>query len=308
MQLKTNQTMTRDKAISTCREILSRPSDFAILDTETSGFNGEIMDIAIIDPTGDLLYQGYRKPIGDVHEKALEVHGLTAERMDQLGTHVWVSVMHPEIADAAATKTLLFYNAPFDEKIINNTAIIEGTASPIKGCITICVMRMWYAFTGVNKGKLQGGDHTALGDCKATLGLIKTMAAAEFSFANEKPASSEQLVAELEALKAESKAIALKQQVIETRLLTYIEDTDGPIELADGRIVSMAQNIVQLKTTVEIADLPNRFRSEKRVVSVNKKQAEKEIWAAINDDDDQLIGGLPFTFKLSRILKIGDKK
>lgn len=70
---------------------------------------------------------------------------------------------------------VLIYNADFDIRMLKQTAIAHNTPSFWLGALRYeCAMKR-YA-NGGKWAKLTGGDHTALGDCRATLALLKRMA------------------------------------------------------------------------------------------------------------------------------------
>jgi DNA polymerase-3 subunit epsilon len=158
------------------RTILATPDAFAILDTETSGLDGEAMEVAVIDPMGVELFRAFRHPIAVVHPKALAVHGLTPEVLDKNGARPWAE-WHSELRTVLNGRCLVAYNVPFDKRILENTARVEGTESVLSGIKgEVCLMRLWSGFIGVKKWQGLDGDHSALGDCRAALKRVEAMA------------------------------------------------------------------------------------------------------------------------------------
>jgi DNA polymerase-3 subunit epsilon len=158
------------------RAILATPDAFAILDTETSGLDGEAMEVAVIDPMGATLFRAFRHPIEAVHPKALAVHGLTPEVLEQNGARPWTE-WHNDLRSVLTGRCLVAYNVPFDKRILENTARVEGTESVLSGIKgEVCLMRLWSGFLGVKKWQGLKGDHSALGDCRAALKRIEAMA------------------------------------------------------------------------------------------------------------------------------------
>lgn len=154
-----------------------------IVDTETTGLetDDEIIEIAIIDMSGAVLYDSLVKPLfAEVSEGALRVNPLF--RVDSLDmAPSWDEVL-PEIERILENKTVIAYNAKFDSRLIRQTCRIHKLKPP-----TIrrweCAMLAYAAFEAQwneSKGdwkwlKLPGGNHTALGDCQATLRLLNSM-------------------------------------------------------------------------------------------------------------------------------------
>ena len=89
--------------------------------------------------------------------------------------------LYPQFYDITSKKTVLVYNANFDFRLISQTMVQDGGGSARLDIKGICMMLVYSVFVGEwskfhDNWKLQplpGGDHTALGDCRATLELIK---------------------------------------------------------------------------------------------------------------------------------------
>lgn len=141
-----------------------------ILDTETTSFQGEIIELAIIDLEGNVLFHSCFKPVSEIDEGATAVHGLTAEKLQNCPS--WGEKWE-EIRKYLITRKVLIYNAKFDLDRLRYTTLLHGTDLPIL-VETDCIMEQYKLFTG--KRQKLGGDHTAVGDCKAALAKIKEMA------------------------------------------------------------------------------------------------------------------------------------
>lgn len=172
----------KNQAILWARRIVEHPYNYVILDTETAGLNREVIDLAIIGPRGEgnVIFNSRFCPLGDIEPGATAIHHLTRENLATAPT--W-NMKRDEIAQAIGTRTVVIYNARFDTARIFQTCQLH-MVTPITFRST-CAME-WYAqFFGdwddyhqsYRWQKLEGGDHTALGDCFATLKLIKRMAA-----------------------------------------------------------------------------------------------------------------------------------
>lgn len=152
-----------------------------ILDTETSDLNGEILELTMINLRGETVYNGRFRPTTPIHWKAARVHGLTEEILaDEPG----FSEEYDTIKALLEDQTVLIYNAAFDVPMVRRTCELYNR-QPItfKGH---CVMLQYAAFVGewndyygnYRWQRLPEGDHSALGDCLATLDILKKMAAA----------------------------------------------------------------------------------------------------------------------------------
>lgn len=165
--------------------LLARPADsWVILDTETTGFTGidEVIEISVIDGAGNVLIDKKRfKPKCEIAPSAQAVHGITAEML----------VDAPSFADFAEEldailhkRRIIIYNAPFDLRMLTQTAVQHSSLDRVIYSDVQCAMQQYSAFVGEIKRtgggyrwqQLPGGDHTSLGDCRAVLEVIKRMA------------------------------------------------------------------------------------------------------------------------------------
>lgn len=152
-------------------------SDALILDTETTGLGGsdQVIEIAVIDMVGRVLIDQRLRPSCSVSPGAALVHGIMAADLAEAPT--WPEI-HEGFGDVLFGRPVLVYNAAFDRLLLMQTAAAWGCGREwVKRLRTDCVMLAYSRFRlGGRWSKLTGGDHSALGDCRATLGLIKKMA------------------------------------------------------------------------------------------------------------------------------------
>jgi DNA polymerase-3 subunit epsilon len=177
-----NETHERDReaAAQWAARLINR-DDVYILDTETSDLNGEILELTIINLQGEPVYNGRFKPSTPIHWKAARVHGLTEEIL--ANEPLWANE-YEAIRNVLEGKTILIYNAAFDVPMIRRTCELYQ-CQPIT-FKSQCVMLQYAAFVGewndyygnYRWQRLPEGDHSALGDCLATLDILKKMAAA----------------------------------------------------------------------------------------------------------------------------------
>ena len=94
-------------------------SSWIVLDTETTGLPGEIVDLAIIDSRGEVVFDSLLRPMIRIPEEATRVHGITDEDVSDapLFPEKW-----PEIQSLLVNKRIITYNAKFDRNCLIFTA------------------------------------------------------------------------------------------------------------------------------------------------------------------------------------------
>ena len=158
--------------------------DAVILDTETTGLiegplrneNAEIVEFAIIDMKGTVLYNKRFKPRFEIPVIVIGIHGITNEAVKNSPSF---ANEYAKILKILHGKIIVAYNSRFDQKIIGNTCRLHELAQ-IDGVTWECAM---WAYKGYQESprflKLPNGKHSALADCNATLKLIRQMSKAE---------------------------------------------------------------------------------------------------------------------------------
>jgi len=178
----------RTGATQWAKDLLSTdPSWWVILGTETTGLGDtdEILQVAAIDGAGNVLLDNVLiKPTKSISESASRIHGITDETVKDAPSFmdVW-----KEIEPVIYGKLLIIYNASFDIRMMQQSAIACGVAILEFPCDWNDAMdqyAQWYGEWSNYHGsfrwqRLPNGDHTALGDCRAVLELIKKMAGEE---------------------------------------------------------------------------------------------------------------------------------
>lgn len=180
----------KNMAIAWARLVLNNPDKYLILDTETTGIGRRdvIVQLAVIKIDGTpvidtLIRPSQRKTIS---KEATNVHGITMRMLKGEPTLLDIA---KEFADAVKGKVVITYNAEFDEDMLFQTMIQDEFQKRIEFKMN-CAMKHYSAFVGVFSEyhrdfkfqKLPGGDHTASGDCLATLEIIKLMASEKLEF------------------------------------------------------------------------------------------------------------------------------
>jgi DNA polymerase-3 subunit epsilon len=156
-------------------------ADWVVLDTETTSLEEpEIVEIALLSPSGEILLDTLVRPIGPIDGAARAVHDITDE--DLASAPTWPAV-YPRIVEALAGQRVLAYNAPFDAEAIVRTCGLHGLAAIATRWFDL--MEPYAAWCGewsdthgdYRYQRLPGAGHRALDDCHAALRLLQTMAA-----------------------------------------------------------------------------------------------------------------------------------
>jgi len=174
----------KQEATQWAQTILSLSSP-VILDSETTGlgYRDEIIELAIIDLQGNTLFNCRFWPHCEVSPGAQHIHGIS--NADLIDCPRWYQYA-PEVFKILHGRPVLIYNAEFDERLLRQTCHAHGFM-PMPEIETDCVMLEYarycgewnYKYENFRWQKLTGGDHSALGDCLATLDTIKRMAQIE---------------------------------------------------------------------------------------------------------------------------------
>jgi DNA polymerase-3 subunit epsilon len=101
--------------IAWCRRVVASEDEFVILDTETTGFYGEVIELAIIDNKGHELYNNLLKSLCKIEPDAQEAHHITAEMLEHAPT---IAQEWQRICDVVHGRTVITYNAKFDSERI----------------------------------------------------------------------------------------------------------------------------------------------------------------------------------------------
>ena len=170
--------------VQRARNLLSK--DPLILDTETTGLDGFIVQIAVINSTGGVLLDTMVNPQCAISEEAQAIHGITAEMVADAPTF---ADLEPKLIELLSGRRVAVYNAAFDRGVICRE-IRRAHDLPWQADTWAdklqwrCLMQRYAAFVGEWSNyyesykwqPLPGGDHDALGDCRAALSVLQEMA------------------------------------------------------------------------------------------------------------------------------------
>lgn len=172
------------KASRWAKELLTT-KEFVVLDSETTGLKAPIgfVEIAVADPEGNALLETTVKPKLPIEPGAVKVHGYTAYGLEDAPTFKEV---YPDLLDAISGRRVVVYNAAYDRRVFDTKVGMLGARGLLAGRYMPaweCAMGWFASYVGepAKRGgykfqKLPGGDHSALGDCRATLAVIEQMA------------------------------------------------------------------------------------------------------------------------------------
>lgn len=170
-------------AIDWSKRIL-KDENAVIIDTETNDLYGEIIEFSAIDMQGNTLLNVRIKPQKEhMHPKALEAHGITLKMLENEASFTDV---YEQIKAVMEDKTVVIYNAAFDIGRLKDDCMQAKLTMPIAKSIHCAMLKYatyvgdWNDYHGNYRWqRLPSGDHSALGDCLATLAVIKRMAESE---------------------------------------------------------------------------------------------------------------------------------
>jgi DNA polymerase-3 subunit epsilon len=171
-----------------CKHVVDNPGKYVVLDTETTGLYGEIIELSIVDINGNVLFDKLLRPKCKIEEGAMAVHGITEAMV--AGARTFAEEWR-EIQEALAGRVLIAYNVGFDRERLEHTAKVHGV--PLPALEWRCLMMKYAAFWGApsrygdaawqklgdacaQQGVIFEQAHRSLGDALATAALIRRLA------------------------------------------------------------------------------------------------------------------------------------
>jgi DNA polymerase III epsilon subunit-like protein len=117
------------------------------LDTETTGIglNDVVIEVAIVDREGQVLYDSLVNPQRPIPEESSRVHGITDEMVQNALTlnQVWA-----DIEKIFHNRAVGIYNAEFDMRLLKQSVLAAGMPWSIKENQAFCVMKLFAAWYG----------------------------------------------------------------------------------------------------------------------------------------------------------------
>jgi len=169
--------------------------DFLVIDLETTGLgsDAEICEIAIINKAGDTLLHALVNPTHGIPTEASSIHGITPDRVKNASPF---HLLWPSISWMLETSHVIAYNAEFEERILRQCAG-EQRHSVDLVANWHCAMKAYakhygdwnprfksYKWKSLDVACKEFGiqldnAHSALDDARATLAVVKALAALE---------------------------------------------------------------------------------------------------------------------------------
>jgi len=166
--------------------------NLVFLDTETTGLDddAEVIEIAIVDSTGAVLFESLVKPTVPVDPEAAAIHGIGPDRLAT--APVWPEIA-AQVRAALECKTVVIFNRAFYLRLLRQTAAAHGDpADWLASLKTRCAMyRAADVYGATNRHgtislvnaaaaagvEFQGRAHSAAGDAATTAALWRVMEA-----------------------------------------------------------------------------------------------------------------------------------
>lgn len=161
-----------------------------LLDTETTGldYEAQVCEIAILDAAGNTLMDTLVKPTHPIPEGASQIHGISDEMVATAPS--WAELAD-QYAAIVAGRTVVAYNAVFDDRLIRQSHEAHGREAPVINAV--CAMHLFSLWNGQwdkhrerwrwmklievgdTCGVAETGAHRAAADARMALGLLRFM-------------------------------------------------------------------------------------------------------------------------------------
>ena len=192
---ETQKSEARENAIYWAQTVIHNSTNVLYLDTETDGVldeNGEgdaeILQIAIVTPTGRTLFNSMVKPAKPIEQclesDAYQIHGIGAmELMHAPSFHE----IAPLVANILYGKRVVIYNKAFDDAMLRRE--FDRTGIELPDYSAECAMIAYAMYKGVWNSKFGNWkwpklplanvsltSHDAAVDCLSTIAVVEKMA------------------------------------------------------------------------------------------------------------------------------------
>lgn len=135
----------RDEAVRKARGLLQQHPIY--LDTETTGTGpeAEIIEIALLDHNGDLLFESLVRPKSAIEPDAGRLHGITEEMVQ--GAPHWRDLW-PQVELLLAERVIGIYNSEFDLRLLRQTHQKNWMVWRADEGNFFCIMKLYALFFG----------------------------------------------------------------------------------------------------------------------------------------------------------------
>lgn len=180
------------RALAWARSLVQE-NNWVTLDTETTGFTGQVIEWAVCAPSGEVLGQGLVKPTIPIEDGARLVHHITEYTVRDAPSfaEVW-----PVIWSLMQGKTVVIWGAEFDIARLLTSAQAHGMRLPTDEFNTRCAMAQYAAYHGERNWRgngrwkwqklgvacaqlsitVSGRAHSAAADAQACAAIVRRMA------------------------------------------------------------------------------------------------------------------------------------
>lgn len=113
--------MGKQDVAAMCRTLLG--NDPVFLDTETTGLGplDEVVEVAVVDAVGAVLFNELVRPTVSIGPEAEDVHGISREMVLPRGVGDFMDVL-PRLAWVLEDRVVVIYNADFDMRLLEQSA------------------------------------------------------------------------------------------------------------------------------------------------------------------------------------------
>lgn len=189
-QLAARSRMNSKKGQAVARAQAWLDADVLFIDTETTGleYNDQVIELAVVDSSGQVLLDTRLKPTVAINPEALDVHEINAEALTNAPT--WPDIA-PRLRQLLEGRQVVAFNNDFDSRLLQQTALAFDDDYWSWRVKEHCAMDLAVQAFGVTNryGSIslansvhaagidwQGKAHSAAGDALTTLALVKAIA------------------------------------------------------------------------------------------------------------------------------------
>ena len=160
----------RRTALLWAKEVVIAP-DVVFLDTETTGVRptDDVVDIAVISTSGDVLFQQLVKPSRPIPADTSQFNGISNAMLADAPD---LQDIYPALAELLAGRVVVAYNVAFDRSMLSGAAARRGLP-PLESTRWTCAMEAYAAYNGESSWHRPGFRWMSLEKATARLGIPK---------------------------------------------------------------------------------------------------------------------------------------